>query len=87
VQEEIIYGKITFVGSIFMNKQHKMQCYIQILDIHNKTRWLTLYDCLVEMPNYIPENMTVQFKVYQKEIHNTRISKRWINVIDIYFEK
>ena len=64
-----------------------MQRYIQIVNRQNNVRWLTLYDYLVEMPNYIPANKTIQFKVYRKEIHNSRISKRWINVIDIYFAK
>ncbi|HPH36264.1 MAG TPA: hypothetical protein PL108_01305 [Sediminibacterium sp.] len=86
-QSEIISGKIVFVGSLFMNSKAIMQRYIQIVNRQNNVRWLTLYDYLVEMPNYIPANKTIQFKVYRKEIHNSRISKRWINVIDIYFAK
>ena len=86
-QSEIISGKIVFVGSLFMNSKAIMQRYIQIVNRQNNVRWLTLYDYLVEMPNYIPANKTIQFKVYRTEIHNSRISKRWINVIDIYFAK
>lgn len=83
-QFEIISGKINFVGSLFMNSKAIMQRYIQIVDNHNKERWLTLYDYLVEIPYYLPANRTLQFKVYRSEIHNSRMSKRWINVIDIY---
>ena len=83
-QTELISGKIIFVGSLFMNSKAIMQRYIQIVDRQNKIRWLTLYDYLVESPHYLPASKTIQFKVYRKEIHNARISKRWINVIDIY---